>query len=148
MADIPEPEYSIRITARLLIITADHQCQLPSENMSGIFFSVYFHNNFLSSLRTKTRGRCRKVDGRPLYVSLKIYAVCSANMMSGAKGTLPLTLYLNIILRCRHGSCLFFPEYQAVHHLRIQPYHQLLQVYASVLLRLLSGKGFQSCILL
>ena len=129
MADIPEPEYSIRITARLLIITADHQCQLPSENMSGIFFSVYFHNNFLSSLRTKTRVRCRKVDGRPLYVSLKF-------------------ILLFIILRCRHGSCLFFPEYQAVHHLRIQLYHQLLQVYASVLLRLLSGKGFQSCILL
>ncbi len=76
----------------------------------------------------KTRDRCRKADGRPLYVSLKF-------------------ILLFIILRCRHGSYLFCPGYQAVHHRQIQQYRQLLQVYVSVLLRFLSGKGSQNCIL-
>ena len=65
--------------------------------------------------------------GRPLYVSLKF-------------------ILLVTILRCRHGSYLFCPGYQAVHHRQIQQYRQLLQVYVSVLLRLLSGKGSQNCI--
>ena len=135
MADIPEPEYSIRITARLLIITAITSASSPLkiclESSSPFVFIIIFSPHCAQ----KTRDRCRKADGRPLYVSLKFIFLFLYYCFS------------DIILRCRHGSCLFYPGYQAVHHRQIQQCRRLLQVYVSVLLRLLSGKGSQNCIL-
>ena len=85
---------------------------------------------FTLIISDRSRGnRSVGMIGRPLCVSLKF-------------------ILLFIILQCRHGSYLFFPEYQAVHHRQIQQYRQLLQVYASVLLQLLSDKESLSCTLL